>query len=148
PQAGAIKAAEVLHPNGLLAMFWNVHQPPVELAHEFAEVYQRVLPDTPFAAASRDPVAGYNQILDTVSASIKTTKAFTDPERSRVDWERTYTSEEWLEQVPTFGGHSTFPPAKLDQLLSEIKAAIDQFGGNFTMRYAALALIARRKLDR
>jgi SAM-dependent methyltransferase len=148
PEAGAVKAAEVLRPDGLLALFWNVHQPPVELAHEFAEVYQRVLPDTPFAAAPRDPVAGYSQILDTVSASIKTTNAFTDPERSRVDWERSYTSEEWLEQVPTFGGHSTFEPEKLDQLLSGIRAAIDRSGGTFTVRYAALMVTAHRSLDR
>ena len=148
PEAGAVKAAEVLRPDGLLALFWNVHQPPVELAHEFAEVYQRVLPDTPFAAAPRDPVAGYSQILDTVSASIKTTNAFTDPQRSRVDWERSYTSEEWLEQVSTFGGHSTFEPEKLHQLLSGTKAAIDRSGGTFTVRYAALTVTAHRSPER
>ncbi|HTU80217.1 MAG TPA: class I SAM-dependent methyltransferase [Solirubrobacteraceae bacterium] len=148
PEAGALKAAQVLRPYGLLALFWNVHQPPAELAGAFAEVYQRVLPDTPFAAAPRDPVAGYGQLLDTVAAGIKTTSAFTDPERSRVDWERRYTTEEWREQIPTFGGHSTLAPEKLDQLLSGIKAAIELSGGTFTMRYVALTLTAHRSRDR
>ena len=144
PVAGAAKAAEVLRPSGLLALFWNVHQPPPELADAFAEVYRRVLPDTPLAAMPRDPVAGYAQILDVASAGITATGAFTVPERLRFDWERSYTSEQWLDQVPTFGGHSTFPPQKLDQLLSGIAAAIDEIGGSFTMKYAALAITTRR----
>lgn len=147
PQEGAAKAAQVLRPCGLLALFWNVHQPPPELAQAFAEIYQRVLPDTPFATAPRDPVAGYNQLLDTVAASIKATSAFIDIERLRFDWERRYTTEEWLDQVPTFGGHSTFPPGKLDAILSGMSAAIEENGSSFKMRYAALALIAHRSAD-
>jgi SAM-dependent methyltransferase len=144
PRAGAAKAAQVLRPRGLLAVFWNVHQPPPELAQAFAEIYQRVLPDTPFATAPRDPLAGYNQILDTAAASIKATSAFTDIELLRFDWERPYTTEEWLDQVPTFGGHSTLPPEKLDAVLSRMSAAIQQSGGSFTMRYATVALTAHR----
>lgn len=144
PAAGAAKAAEVLRPRGLLALFWNVHQPPAELARAFAEVYRRVLPGTPFAAAPRDPVNGYSQILDATAAGITATNAFTVPERLRVDSERSYTRDQWLDQVPTFGGHSTFPSEKLDQLMSGLGAAIDGIGGSFTMRYAALALLTRR----
>jgi len=148
PEAGAVKAAEVLRPGGLLALFWNVHQPPPELAREFAEVYQRVLPNTPFAAAPRDPVAGYGQILDTVTGGIKASNGFSDIERLRFDWERPYTPDEWLDQVPTFGGHSTFPPEKLDAILSGMRAAIERNGGAFTMRYAALALATHRSASR
>jgi SAM-dependent methyltransferase len=147
PQAGAAKAAQVLSPRGLLALFWNVHRPPPELAQAFAEIYQRVLPDTPFATAPRDSVAGYSQLLDTVAAGIKATSAFIDIERLRFDWERRYTTEEWLDQVPTFGGHSTFPPEKLDAILSGMSAAIEENGSSFKMRYAALALIAHRSAD-
>jgi len=147
PQAGAAKAAQVLRPHGLLALFWNVHQPPPELAQAFAEIYQRVLPDTPFAGAPRDPVAGYSRLLDTVAAGIKATGAFIDIERLRFDWERRYTTEEWVDQVPTFGGHSTFPPEKLDALLSGMSAAIKSNGDSFKMTYAALTLIARRSAD-
>jgi hypothetical protein len=35
-----------------------------------------------------------------------------------------------LDQVPTFGGHSQFPPAKLEELLTGIGAAIDTIGGD------------------
>ena len=147
PVAGAAKAAAVLRPDGLLALFWNVHRPPVKLAHAFAEVYRRVLPDTPFAAVPADAVRAYSQILDNAAAGIKATNAFTEPEQLRVDWDRSYTSDQWLDQIPTFGGHSSFAPGKLDELLSGIKAAIDQAGGSFTMRYATLALTTRRSPD-
>ena len=48
PVAGAAKAAEVLRPGGRLAVFWNVFQPPPEVAEAFSAVYLRVLPDLPF----------------------------------------------------------------------------------------------------
>lgn len=144
PEVGAARAASVLRPGGLLALFWNVHQPPPDLAQAFADVYQRVLPGTPFAAAPRDPVVGYSQILDSATAGVHSTSAFTDVERLRFDWEHRYTGEEWLDQVPTFGGHGTIAPEKLDALLSGIKAAIETNGSSFTVRYAALALMAHR----
>jgi SAM-dependent methyltransferase len=148
PVAGAVKAAELLRPAGRLALFWNVQQPPPPLAQAFSEVYRRVLPDTPFASAPRDPVDAYNRMLDTAAAAIQATNAFDNPERLRFDWERSYTKDEWLEQVPTFGGHSNFPPEKLEELLSGIGTAIDKAGSSFTMGYAALAITARRRCDR
>ncbi len=68
-------------------------------------------------------------------------------ERSRsrsegFDWSRPYAKEEWLDQVPSFGGHGAFPEAKLEELLAGIGQAIDAAGGGFTMRYATLAVVA------
>ena len=70
--------------------------------------------------------------------------AFGDPEQWRFDWERPYTRDEWLDQVPTFGGHSQLPPAKLEELLAGIGAAIDAAGGSFTMRYTTVVVTAAR----
>jgi hypothetical protein len=70
--------------------------------------------------------------------------AFSEPERWQLDWEQRYTKDPWLEQVPTFGGHNQLPPAKLDELLAALGATIDAIGGSFTMRYAAVAVTARR----
>jgi hypothetical protein len=66
------------------------------------------------------------------------------PRPSPFDWDRPYTRAEWLEQVPTFGGHSQIPPAQWQQLLAGIGAAIDALGGSFTMRYATVAVTAAR----
>src|SRR6201995_4841232 len=47
PVLGASKAAEALRPDGLLAMYWHVFDPPSEVANAFDDVLQRVAPDAP-----------------------------------------------------------------------------------------------------
>jgi SAM-dependent methyltransferase len=145
PVAGASKAAQLLRPGGRLAVFWYVGQPPAGLAQAFSEVYRRVLPDTPFANSPRDPVVAYQRLLTNAEDAMQT--AFTESERWRFDWQQGYTKDQWLEQVPTFGGHSQFEPARLDELLAGLGAAIDAIGEGFTMKYAALAVTARRRHD-
>jgi SAM-dependent methyltransferase len=144
PAAGAKKAAELLRPDGRLAVFGNIGQPPPDLASAFSEVYQRVLPGTPYARAPSDPLAAYGQLFTKTANEIQQVGAFSEPERWQFDWEQHYTKDQWLEQVPTFGGHSQFPPATIDELLAGIGATIDAIGGSFTMRYAAVAVTASR----
>jgi hypothetical protein len=59
--------------------------------------------------------------------------------RSAVDRERSYARDEWLEQVPAFGGLNQFAPAELEELLAGLGAAIDVIGGSFAMGCAPLA---------
>jgi SAM-dependent methyltransferase len=141
PVAGAAKAAEVLRPGGRLAMFWNAAQPPPELTEAFTEVYQKVLPGSPVANSPADP---YSIMCDRAADGIRQAQAFGDPERWRFDWEQLYTREEWLDLMPTQGGLTLVPPAKLDELLAGIEAAIDAVGGSFTMRYATMVVTAVR----
>lgn len=44
--------------------------------------------------------------------------------------------------LPTFGGHSQIPTARLEGLLAGAGAAVDAMGGSFTMRYATMAVTA------
>ena len=145
PAAGTNKAARLLRPDGRLAVFWNIGQPPPDLGAAFCEVYQRVLPDTPFARTPSDPLAAYERLFTKTAHEIEQVDAFSPPERWQFDWEHRYTTREWLQQIPTFGGHSQFPPPTLDELLAGIAGAIDATGGSFTMRYAAVAITASRQ---
>jgi SAM-dependent methyltransferase len=147
PVAGAAKAAAVLRPGGQIALFWNVARPPADLARAFSGVYQRVLPGTPFATPATDPLRTYTPILTRTETELREAGSFTEPERRQFDWARDYTPEQWLDQVPTFGGHSTLPAAKLGELLAGIAAAIDAAGGSFTMRYATVAITGSRRRD-
>jgi SAM-dependent methyltransferase len=147
PVAGARQAAGVLRPGGRFAAFWNIAQPPAELAHAFSRVYRRVLPGTPFAAAAAtsSAVEGYEPILAATAGGLQAAGAFTAPERWRVDWQRTYTTEEWLDQVPTLGGHGRLEPGQLEAVLDGVATAVDAAGGRFAMRYAAIAVTAARR---
>jgi len=142
PVVGAAKAAEVLRPGGLLAAFWNVFQPPPDLAEAFAAVYRQVLPGSPFFRATVPGIDAYSGLLDRAVDGVRAAGAFGEPERWEFDWECSYTRGEWLDLVPTSGGHSNFPPGKLDELLAGIGAAIDAVGGRFTMGYTAVLLTA------
>ncbi len=146
PVVGAAKAAELLHPGGRLAVFWNVFQPAPDLAEAFAGVYRQALPDLPVFAMAMPGLETYSRLFDKADDGIRASgESFAEPERWQVDWERTYTKAEWLEQVPTFGGHSQFPPGKLEELLAGIGAAVDAAGSSFTMGYAAVAVTAARR---
>ncbi len=142
PVVGAAKAADVLRPGGLLAVFWNVFQPPPVLAEAFQAVYRQVLPGSPFFRAAAPGIAAYSGLLDIAADGIRAAGAFGEPERWEFDWECSYTKDEWLDLVPTSGGHSNFAPGKLDELLAGLGAAIDAVGGRFTMGYVAVLLTA------
>jgi SAM-dependent methyltransferase len=142
PVRGAAKASEVLRPGGCLALFWNVFQPPPGLAEAFAAVYRDVLPGSPFFRAAVPGMDAYSGLFDRAVDGLRESGVFAEPERSAFDWERAYNKDEWLEQVPTFGGHSNLPPGKLDELLVGTGAAIDAVGGHFTMAYTAVLLAA------
>ncbi|MFI1336659.1 class I SAM-dependent methyltransferase [Streptomyces sp. NPDC020845] len=144
PVAGAAKAAEVLRPGGQLAVFWNVFQPSPDIAEAFAEVYRRVLPDSPRNPWAKPALDPYSALFTRAVDGIRQTGAFGEPEQRRFDWERAYTREEWLDQLRTGGDAGQMPPAKLAELLTGTGAAIDAMGGGFTMRYAAVVVTAAR----
>ncbi len=141
PVAGVAKAAAVLRPRGRLAVFWNVFQPPPEVGAAFAEVYRRVLPDSLTARAIAGSGA-YSSVTDKAADGIRQTGAFGEPEVWRFEWERRYSRDEWLDQVPTSGETALFPPGKLDELMAGLGAAIDTLGGSFSVRYTAVVVTA------
>ena len=143
PVAGAAKAAQALRPGGRLAVFWNAFQPPPRLGEAFAEVYRQVLPGLPNVWAG--PILDvYLRMCAKAADGFRQAGEFGDPEQWRFGWDRSYTRGEWLDQMPTFGGHTQLPPAQLEDLLAGIGAAIDAVGGSFTMHYTTVAVTAAR----
>jgi SAM-dependent methyltransferase len=142
--AGAAKAARVLQPEGRLAAFWNAGQPPPEVAEAFVAVYRRVVTDSPFDLRSmpKRSLDGYRALLAKAADGIREAGRFGDPEQWRFDWERSYTREEWLEQLPTQGTLTWLPPDKVAEVLEGVGAAVDAMGGSFTMSYTTVAIIA------
>jgi SAM-dependent methyltransferase len=144
PVAGAAKAAQVLRPGGRLALFWNVFQTPPELAAAFSAVYRRAMPDAPGDFWSRPSLDLYSVLFAKATDGIRQAGAFSDPEQWRFDWQRSYSRDEWLDQVPTFGGFNQYPPAAAKEMLAGIGAAVDAVGGSFTMPYATVVVTATR----
>jgi len=144
PVAGAAKAARVLRPGGRLALFWNVFQPPPEVGEAFAAVHRQVMGDTSGSFWTRPMLEVYSPGFASAADGARKAGAFADPEQWRFDWDRPYTRGQWLEQVPTFGGYSQIPPARQQEILAGIGAAIDALGGSFVMHYTTVAVTAAR----
>jgi SAM-dependent methyltransferase len=143
PEAGALKAAQVLRPGGRLAIFGHVFEPPAEVAEPLLAAFQKAVPDSPFGnLPAQRPLeiyrAGYAKVADTIRA----THRFADPEQWQFDVERTYTREQWLTLLPTTGGLTRLPADKLAGILDAVGTAIDALGGSFTMPLTTLAVTA------
>ncbi|HEY1178669.1 MAG TPA: methyltransferase domain-containing protein [Phytomonospora sp.] len=146
PVAGAAKAASALRPGGLFTPFWNAAVPPAELTAAFAEALHRAFPDSPFdmRAGAGKEIETYRSMCARAAEGIASSGAFGEPEEWRFDWERRYTRDAWLDQLPTTGGLVRMPPDAVAGVLDEVGAAVDALGGAFTMRYATLAVAAVR----
>jgi SAM-dependent methyltransferase len=145
PFAGAAQAARVLRPGGLVAPFNHVFQLPPEIAEITRDVVRRVVPDSPFRSQpTRSALDAYQVIFDKVAAGIRHTGEFTEPEQWRFDWQRTYSRDEWLDQLPTGGILTQLPTDQLAALKAAVGAAIDDLGGAFRMSYATVAVTAVR----
>ncbi|MGW2419518.1 class I SAM-dependent methyltransferase [Streptomyces sp. NPDC001709] len=144
PVAGAVKAAHTVRPDGRLALFWNAFRPAPEVAEAFGAVYARVLPDSPVYQRGMAGPQSYSVVIAPASDGLRQSGAFTEPEEWHFDWDRHYTRDAWLDQVPTFGGHGQLPPDELEAVLTGIGDAIDAMGGAFTMHYTTLVLTSVR----
>ena len=145
PVAGAAKAAAVLGPGGLIAPFHHVFQTPSGILDALASAYQKVMPDSPVNLSSlRHARDAYQALFDKIADGIRQAGVFSEPEQWEFGWERTYTRDQWLDQLPTQGHLNLLPPDKLAQVLAGVGAAIDAMGGSFTMPYTTVAVTASR----
>ncbi len=142
PVAGAAKAAQALRPDGRLAVFWNTFEPPPDLGRRFTEVYQQVMPGSPFARAAAPGLDAYEPLCDRAVEGLRRAGGFGEPERWHFDWQHTYTRDSWLDQVPTNGGMHQLAPDTLSELLEGLGRAIDTVGSQFMVRYVTKVVTA------
>jgi SAM-dependent methyltransferase len=146
PVAGAAKAAQVLRPGGRLAAFWHVFEPPQDVAEAFGAVFDRLVPDSPLSSQTRPPdrdriAAGFTA---RAADGIREAGGFGDPESWRYDWERSYSRDEWLDQLATSGALTPLPPDRLAEVLAALGAALGARGASITVHLTTAAIMAAR----
>lgn len=66
-----------------------------------------MVPDSPFnvqpTRQARDRLNQHQVLFTKAVDGIREVGGFSDPEQWRFDWERSYTRDEWLDQMPTLG---------------------------------------------
>ncbi len=146
PAAGAAKAAQVLRPGGRLAPFHHVPQLPEGVIDALAEAHQQVAPDSPLnlGLLKGSALDASQPLFARIADGIRQTGRFREPEQWRFAWERTYTREEWLDQLPTFGALTQLPADKLAEILDSVGAVIDTLGGHVTVPYITVVVTSTR----
>ncbi|WP_030437883.1 class I SAM-dependent methyltransferase [Actinoplanes subtropicus] len=152
PLAGARKAADVLRPGGVLALFDNEPELPGAVLTALDEAYRYAVPDAP-AEPGPEPGESVEDYARNIYANqytkaadgIGRTNAFGVPEGMRYEWDRTCTRDEWLDHLLTQGGFHALAPDALARFQAHLGAAIDEMGGAFTMHYATVGIVAIRR---
>lgn len=145
PVAGAAAAARVLRPGGLLALFWNAVAPRAAAVGAFADVMRRVLPADLAARATVDTLGAYTRMTAMAADGVRSAGGFAEPSEQRFDGHRSYTRDEWLDQLPTLGLYTRLPPDTLDALLTGVGEAIDALGGTLEVDVTTVLLTAVRR---
>jgi SAM-dependent methyltransferase len=143
PDRGAAKAAAVLRPGGRAGMFWNQGLIPDPVKDRLRGIYRRLptgLDEFSMALGNVD-----DGRFAATSDALRRTGDFEDPDLRSFIWHRHYTTEQWLDQLPTHSDHRGLPADLLSELLDAVGTALDDAGGGFDMTYRAWLVSARRK---
>jgi SAM-dependent methyltransferase len=143
PTVGAAKAAAVLEPDGRIALWWNVASPPDDIHGALTDAYARVAPG--IDAESALLAGGGSARFALAGDSLGANGAFTDPEIRSFPHDRTYTTAEWLDQLPTHSVHRQLSPERLAELLQAVAGILDDAGGSFVMHYDTWLVTALRR---
>jgi SAM-dependent methyltransferase len=138
---GPTAAADALRSGGRLALFSNGYE-EVSLRDELDAVYRQHAPQIvakTFVLGRHAPT-----LRSAHGGSIEACGRFGPVEERLFQWERIYTRDEWLDQLPTHSDHRTLRPEILSTLLRHIRAVIDASGGTLTIGHTTESLVAAR----
>jgi SAM-dependent methyltransferase len=134
PAVRVTKAAAALRPGGALATVTTEHVAGGDESF-FAEAqacYERWDPETPPGGAPLRPATE----IPSSSEELDRSHRFGPATFRRYEWERSYTTESYIEVLLTYSGHRSLEPTAQASLLDCIAHLIDtRHGGRITKRY-------------
>jgi SAM-dependent methyltransferase len=148
PDVRAAKVASVLRPGGRLCLIWNIGGYPDDLAGALEAAYRRTLPpDAPplVIGYAANRTASPLGDLDEVTSQLQRGDWFRESTMETFPWRRTYSRDEWLDELQSHSDHAALAPDVRARLLDEVGTTIDSFGGSFDMPYAAILITAIRE---
>ena len=103
----------MLRPGGLVAPFHHVFQTPPAILDALASAYQKVAPDSPVNLSSlKQALDAYQALFDKIADGIRSGEGSVSLSSGSSAGERTYTRDEWLDQLPTQGHLNLLPPGQ------------------------------------
>lgn len=136
--------ADTLRPGGTFAAFWNIpHWRRTALCPQLDVVYQQSGADLtqlgPMAAAEVEHSALMNEFFN----DAPNREAFTDFRGGQFEWSETYTADDYVALLGTYGDHLTLADDVRERLFAGITEVIKQAGGTIELPYTTHVLITR-----
>lgn len=141
PEVGASKAGSVLRPGGRLAVFWNIGNMPPEVRTKLDEVYRVHAP-----GLDRYSVVlgnGGKERPSGAMTALRASERFASVDVRSFPHDVTYTTQAWIEHLPTHSDHATLDPNRRARLLAAAEEVIAGLGGSFVMHYDCWLVEAR-----
>jgi len=141
PEIRYQKTADVLKPNGHLALFWN-RPPPLEasIAQKLNRVYQEYAPEL-----VQGKPRTYEEGVQFWIRELEKSKYFDLVEVKRHPWVESYTTQQYLGLLNTHSDHLRLSEEKRRQLFAGIEEVLEKEGGRLDKPYEAVAYIARKR---
>lgn len=141
PETRMQKSADALRPGGTLAIISTHHilGGTVPFFIDVQQCYERYDPDTPPNLRQQ---AGVDIPGDTTEFTAS--GRFGPVTFHAYEWDRTYTTNEYLDLLLTYSNHRALPADRQAGLLRCIRQRIDSYGGSITKRYLTQLATAQR----
>lgn len=136
--------SQALKPGGTFAAFWNIpHWRRTTLCAQLDAVYQQSGADLsqlgPMAAAEVEHSALMNEFFNDAPDR----EAFTDFRGGQFEWSETYTANDYVALLGTYGDHLTLAEDVRERLFAGLAEAINANGGTIELPYTTHVLITR-----
>jgi SAM-dependent methyltransferase len=143
PEQGAEKAAAVLRAGGRIGLFWNQANPDPSVRPALDAAYARHAPEI----AQRSVLMGRRDasLYESIADSLRRSGVFNDVAVMLFGHDIAYTSNEWVDLAASHSDHHTLPPDHLAALLTEIRAGVDQVGGQVPVHYEVTLVTGTRR---
>ena len=141
PAVGPAKAAGLLRPGGLLALFWN-HETDLEpnVRKVLDKAYRKHAPELLEMSAQDRQRREAKPYL----AGLEASRAFRSIETKEYPLAREYTTDEWVGTVQTHSDHLQLDPGRRAALADELRMLIDQrLGGRIRTTGGTYSIWAR-----
>jgi SAM-dependent methyltransferase len=140
PVARTRNARAAVADDGVLALFWNHPNPEQDPLYESLNaVYRECAPEI---AGEQWPTHAILRAVDE-TRDLADSGLFGPLEEKRYHWATQYTTAQYLDLIQTHSNHRLLDPAVLARLLDRIGRAIDEAGGERTVRYTTWLGLAR-----
>lgn len=145
PEVRYVKAADMLAPGGVIALFWHCVQWNGEpLRDELEELYQRLAPDL-LARHPTFPGLGRARSADVNEAEIQHTGLFRNVTTRTYPWSATFTADTYASLLQTQSAHRMLAEDRRARLLDGVREIIAARGGEIEVPHATPLVMARRR---